>query len=127
MIKKPVTADEDFGSNEALILTPSALLAFLSQIEELDTKGNLSIEEGDGTLTVSIGDSTYVLESGASISDVEGDVVDSLDDINDDGYDEIDAETVEDESVEGGIIKELIKTLAVGGLVRLTKNALLNS
>lgn len=126
-MKRKIKASESILSEEALVLTPSALLAFLSEIEELDAQGTLSIEQNDGQLIVSIGESTYVLESADSPVAVDDDVVDTISELDEDGYDEIDAETIENEPVEGGIIKELIKTLAVGGLVRLTKNAIMKS
>ena len=113
----------------ALVLTPSALLAFLSQIEELSNAGDISVTEGENQLEVHIGPNAYVLESDESNTiEVDSEVVDEIDAINEEGYDEVDAEALGDETegIEGGIIKELIKTLAIGGLVRLTKNALTN-
>lgn len=116
-------------NNDVLILTGSALASFLSQIEEL--KGlDLEIEESSDKISVKIGDNTYDLESPEdSVVSVDSEVIDTIDDLNTDGYDEFDEEMAAeaDEVVEGGIIKELIKTLAVGGLVRLTKDAIANS
>lgn len=109
-----------------LILTPSALLAFLSEIEELQDY-SLSLSENEGELIVSIGDSQYILQSPEeSTVEIDTEVIEDIEDIDEDGYDEID-NYVEDEPVEGGIIKELAKTLLVGGLVRLTKNAIMKS
>lgn len=116
--------------NDTLVLTPSALLAFLSQVEELLDK-DIELFENEDSLEIRIGDATYNIESSASASiEVEEDVVEELDEINEDGYEEIDADDftevkeIEGDLVEGGIIKELVKTLAVGGLVRLTTNML---
>lgn len=113
-----------------LVLTPSGLLTFLSQIEELDTKGNLAITEDNDALEIAIGDSVYVLEC-TEESDVEVDpeVIETIQDINEEGYETFEEEIgeLDSEPVEGGIIKELAKTLAVGALVRLTKNAITNS
>lgn len=113
----------DENKESTLVLTPSALFGFLSQIEELKDK-EISFDEGEDQISIQIGESTYILESESDISDVSEELVDAIDDINVDCY----AETVEteDEPVEGGIIKELIKTLAIGGLVRLTKNAIMS-
>lgn len=112
--------------SETKVLTVSGLVSFLSEIEELQGK-DISVADEDSTLTISIGDSTYRIESPES-SEVEVDsaVVDTVDSIDEEGWDEI-ADVVEEaeEPVEGGIIKEVLKTLAIGGLVRLTKNAIM--
>lgn len=118
--------------NQKLVLTPSGLIAFLSQIEELDGKDSLAISEADdgSGLTVYIGDSTYRLQPEFdSEVEVAPEVVDELSSIDDSGYDDLgdDFEEIDDEAIEGGILKELIKTLAIGGLVRMTKNAIKNA
>ena len=113
-----------------LILTPSGLITFLSQIEELDGKDTLGIQESDNGLTVFIGDSVYQLNSELNSEvEVADEVVDELEHIDTEGYDDLGDEFEEypDEDIEGGIIKELIKTLAIGGLVRMTKNAIKNA
>lgn len=115
---------------ETKVLTISGLMAFLSQIEQL--KGlDMTVAEEDNGIVISIGEDTYLIESEPdSIVEVDGDVIDSVETINEDGWDDIEDDVVDefvegpDEAVEGGIIKELIKTLAIGGLVRLTKNAI---
>lgn len=120
--------------DEMLVLTPSGLVTFLTQIEELEGLDMaVSVNEAGGSIDVKIGESVYSIQSPQeSVIEVTDDVVDELDTINEEGYTEL-AETEgiemveDDEVVEGGIIKELIKTLAVGGLVRLTKNAIMNS
>ena len=120
-----------------LVLTPSALLAFLTAIEELAGK-DVSISEGTNDITVTIGDGTYVIESPlASEVEIDDEVIEEIDKIDDECYDEIDyieedyeeviGEIGDDRAVEGGVIKELAKTLLVGGLVRLTTNAIKNS
>lgn len=119
------------NENSKLVLTPSGLIAFLSQIEELDGKDSLAISEADdgSGLTIYIGDSTYRLQPEFdSEIEVSSEVVDEIADIDDSGYDDLgdDFEEV-DEDIEGGILKELIKTLAIGGLVRMTKNAIKNA
>lgn len=115
--------------NETLVLTPSALLAFLSQIEELKDL-DIELSQVGGSLDISIGNTTYTLLSpDDSVVEVDDIAVDEISEIDEQGYDEIEldeteSELVGGEAVEGGIIKELIKTLAIGGLVRLTKDAL---
>ena len=115
--------------NETLVLTPSALLAFLSQIEELKDL-DIELAQVEGSLDISIGNTTYTLLSpDDSVVEVNDMTIDEISEIDEQGYDEIEldeteSELVGGEAVEGGIIKELIKTLAIGGLVRLTKDAL---
>ena len=114
-------------NEETLILTPSALFDVLSQIEEL--KGHeIQVEQNDEGIYIQIDTNKYNLQPGTELSDVDDEIVDVIEDINEDGYEAIDnsEEYPDEEPVEGGIIKELIKTLAIGGLVRLTKNALSN-
>lgn len=120
-------------SQNMLVLTPSALLTFLAQIEELKT-AEISLVEDEDAIRVQIGDGTYVLESPqTSEVEISEDAVEELDSLNEEGYEQlaededINLEDVSGEEVEGGVIKELIKTLAVGGLVRLTKDAILKS
>lgn len=110
--------------DESKVLTISGLITFLSEIEQL--KGlDIGISESDDNLCINIGDDTYCIQSPEdSVVEVDSDVVDSIEEIDQEGWDEIPDVIEEDEPVEGGIIKELIKTLAIGGLVRLTKNAL---
>lgn len=113
-------------NNDMVVLTGSALITLLSQIEEL--KGlDLEITELDDYISVKIGENTYELEAPVeSTVSVDSETFDNIDELNTEGYEEFDDEMT-DEAVEGGIIKELIKTLAVGGLVRLTKDAIVNS
>lgn len=117
---------------DTLILTPSALFAFLSQIDELKDK-NIQVEDNGTSIQVSIGDSKYTLQPGTELSEVDPEVVDVIDEINEEGYTEAEDVSVENnlisegKAVEGGLLKEIIKTLAIGGLVRMTKNALIGS
>lgn len=125
---------DDQLKDNMLVLTPSALLTFLANIEELRDL-DIDMVESDSTIQVKIGESIYTLESPEdSEIQINGDAVEELDDINEEGYDELanedvidHLEEVEGDVVEGGVIKELIKTLAVGGLVRLTKGAIMDS
>ena len=117
---------------DTLILTPSALFAFLSQIDELKDK-DIQVEDNGTSIQVTIDGNKYTLQPGTELAEVDPEVVDTIDEINEDGYAETEAVTVEDQSVpegeavEGGLLKEIIKTLAIGGLVRMTKNALIGS
>lgn len=117
-------AQETNMENNEILFTPAALLDFLRQIDELSDK-DIIVNDTDATITVTIGDSTYSINTGnAEEVEVADEVVDEVAEINDTAYEEMDdvefTEISEEETVEGGIIKEALKTLAVGGLVRLT-------
>lgn len=110
--------------NSQVLLTPSSLLDFLIQIDEL---GDLQIsvaETPDGNIQVVIGDSIYSIDcSYAEDVPVTNEAVDQVSDINEEAYEDIvesdDAVESLDEDVSAGIVKELVKTLAIGGLARL--------
>ena len=109
--------------NNEILLTPAALLDFLRQVDELADK-DIILDEDGSAITVTIGNSTYTInKSEAEEVEVPDDVVDEVAEINENTYSEIDDieydETGDGEVVEGGLIKEALKTLAVGGLVRL--------
>lgn len=113
-------------SLSTILFTPAALLDFLSSIEELSDVDIGVTESIDGSIQVSIGDSTYSIDtSDATDVNVDPEVIDEVDELNQDTYEELSAdyEDVPDD-VEGGIIKEALKTLLVGGLVRMGVNAL---
>jgi hypothetical protein len=111
--------------NNEILLTPAALLDFLRQIDELADK-DISVDDTGSALNITIGDSSYSIDFGdAETVEVPDDVVEEVAEINENTYEEIDdveytEVSDEEEVVEGGVIKELLKTLAVGGMVRLT-------
>lgn len=111
-----------------IVLTPAALMEFLIQVEELSGQDVGVSETLDGNIQVTIGDSVYVIDcQDAEDVNVSDKVVTEVSDINDKAYDNIinEYDSVSDDSpVEGGILKELVKTLAVGGLVRMGGSAL---
>lgn len=112
--------------DQSFVLTPSGLVSFLSEIEEL-RNSDIAIDESTTGLKIRIGNSTYDIQSpsGSEVS-VNEDVMEEIDEIDDNGWNDVDVE-IEDEPIEGGLLKEALKTLAIGGLVRLTKDALLKS
>lgn len=112
---------------EQLLLTPSALLSILVQVDELKDKNIQVVETLDGNLQVTIGDSNYeIVEDDLVELEVPGEVVEEVEDLNESTY--VDLQECEEvelcDSVEGGILSEIFKTLAVGGLVRLTTKML---
>jgi len=110
------------------LFTPSALLDFLTSIDELKEKP-ISIEEQDSVIAVTIGDNTYNIDKSASTEiAVEEDTVEEIATANEEGYIEVEeSNDVEiSDPVEGGVIKGLIKTLMLGGLVSMTARAIKN-
>lgn len=110
--------------NNEILLTPAALLDFLRQVDELADK-DISVDETGSTLTVTIGESTYDIDlNQAETVEVPDEVVDEVADVADEAYADlgkagVDVTDIDEDVVEGGIISEALKTLAVGGLVRL--------
>ena len=110
--------------NNEILLTPAALLDFLRQVDELADK-DISVDETGSTLTVTIGESTYGIDlNQAETVEVPDEVVDEVADVADEAYAElgeagVDVTDIDEDVVEGGLISEALKTLAVGGLVRL--------
>ena len=118
---------------EQQLFTPAALLSLLSQIDELKDKQLELTETLDGTMQLCIGDSVYAIEDVAPVVfEVEPEVVEQVDDLNEETYSdmqeigEVEMFDTEDDDIpiEGGILSELFKTLAVGGMVRLTSKML---
>lgn len=125
--------------NNEILFTPAALLDFLRQIDEL-ADYDINVFDNEEFALITIGDSQYRIDfKNAEPIEVPEEVVEEVTDIVEDTYDELGAEGVElhdvkdvaitedgnvEEVVEGGVIKELLKTLAVGGMVRLTGKVL---
>lgn len=111
-----------------ILFTPSALLDFLIQIDELKDKVVSVTETADGDLQVEIGDSAYIVKTdSAKDVDVEQQAAEQVADLNMDAYSDIVEENsdtnFEDVNVEAGILAEIAKTLAIGGLARLNGKA----
>lgn len=114
--------------NSEIVFTSAALLEFLLNVEELNDRSIGVSETLDGNIQVSIGDSIYVIDcSEVEEVTVSDEAVEVVADINDQAYADLlgedDVQPAEIEEVEGGILKELAKTLAVGGLARLSGKA----
>lgn len=112
--------------NYQIMLTPAALLDFLTQISELDEYDISVSETGEGDIAVNIGDSCYMIDSShAEDIEVPDAAVEEAADINDDAFEDIvdSSDDFESVDVEGGLIYETLKTLAIGGLARLAGKA----
>ena len=115
---------------ESVVFTPASLIDLLSKVDELKDYDIGISETIDGQIQLNIGSSLYIIDTNNSTDiSVDDQVVESVEDTNLEAYENLD-ESVDvvvpgegDEPVESGIIKELAKTLLVGGLVRLTAGA----
>jgi len=120
--------------NQETLFTAAAVLDLLRQIDELSDK-DIDVFDNQSFALITIGDNQYHIDyNTAEEVEVPEEAVDEVTDIIEDTYDELGASGVEYEEVtdlevnedgkldvvEGGIIKEALKTLAIGGLVRLT-------
>lgn len=113
--------------DEELLFTSAALLDLFTQIEELDDK-DISISEFDDQILLTIGSSSYSLKpKDATNVEVDEQSLEEIDDSCSDLYEELEAGRgieLSDEVIESGPIKELLKTLLIGGMVRLGKKLL---
>ena len=107
-----------------IVLTPAALLDLLSKIDEL-SQYNLGLTESiSGGLQLQIGNSIYNIDAENAVDvKVSDEVVDTVGEVNSEAYDNIEES---EDYIESGIIKELAKTLLIGGLVRLSGKLLRN-
>lgn len=118
--------------NEQLLFTSASVLDLLVQIDELKDK-DIFISDTANGFTVNIGESTYVIKPEAPVEvEVDEEVVDEVADAIIDTYEDmadeekinIEEHEFNDEPVEGGPIFSLLKTLAVGGMVKMAGKAL---
>ena len=109
---------------DSIVFTPAALLDLLSKIDELSDY-NISVTQTfDNQIQITIGDSTYIIDDENVTSvNVDESVVGAVEDANEEAYENLDESfevSYDDETpIESGIIKEIAKTLLVGGMVRL--------
>lgn len=116
---------------DEIVFTTSSLIDLLSQIDELKDLDVGILEEPNGTLQLNVGNSSYSIDTTyAEEVEAPAEVVDEIGDVNDEAYTTLSDTTdvsivgVGEEAVESGILKELAKTLAIGGMVRLSANIL---
>nr|DAK99557.1 MAG TPA: hypothetical protein [Caudoviricetes sp.] len=123
-LKKVIKAAE--GEYSQILFTPSSLVDFLTQVDELKDV-NIGVNDDGENVSISIGDSTYQINPKSVTNiDVSDDDLDQACQANESNYDELEESgSIElNDSVESGIIKQLLKTLAIGGIVRLAAKEL---
>jgi len=113
---------------EEIVFTSSALLELLSQIPEFDEHRLAISETLDGNIQLQVDDSYYVLQTNQSDVPVDEATVDTIAEINDDVYEDLveteGEDNLPDDYIESGIIKEALKTLLLGGMIRLSSKLL---
>lgn len=100
---------------EEVVLTSVGILELLSQIDELSDY-DIDVTDNNGKITISIGDSIYDIQKPSNTVEVPEEAVAEIADIADDAVSDIEPT---DTTIESGIIKEALKTLLLGGAVRL--------
>lgn len=106
-----------------VVFTPASVLSLLTKIDELKDVNIGMTETMDGKIQLSVGESVYELEPEVDTSvQVDDSVVDKIEDVNQQTYEDLaeDGEVELQEEVTGGVLKEIAKTLLLGGMVRLT-------
>ena len=106
-----------------VVFTPASVLSLLTKIDELKDVNIGMTETMDGKLQLSVGESVYELEPEVDTSvQVDDSVVDKIEDVDQQTYEHLaeDGEVELQEEVTGGVLKEIAKTLLLGGIVRLT-------
>lgn len=110
-----------------LLFTPASILEILNQIDELKEYDLGVVETLDGKLQVQVGTSFYEFDSSnAEEIIVPEQVIDLVEEVNEDAYTElVDSEGYESEEykedVEAGLVKEAIKSMLLGGALKLVK------
>lgn len=130
--------------DEEILFTSAAILDLLSQIDELADK-DLHIDKTiDNKIRLTIGSSVYEISNEPNTTiEVSEETVDDINEATVDAYQELLDRPIEYKSdisednnsvtqipedaepIQGGIIKEAIKSLLLGGMIRFAKNRLL--
>ena len=110
---------------DQLVFTSASILDLLSSIDELKDK-NINLTETESGISITIGESTYEINTADAVEvEVDEEVVEEIDEVTSEAYSELSDNGVDvQDEVEGGPIKELIKTLMLGGMVKMTANML---
>ncbi len=108
---------------DKLLFSAASILSLLAQVEEFKDF-NIGITETlDGKIQLQVDDSVYELipdESTAVDAPVEDEVIEDVETAQEEAYQDLASEGIEiDTPIESGLIKEALKTIALGGMVRL--------
>lgn len=130
--------------DEEILFTSAAILDLLSQIDELADKDLHIGKTIDNKIQLTIGSSVYEISNEPDTTiEVSEETVDDINEATIDAYQELLDRPIEYKSdisednnsvtqipedaepIQGGIIKEAIKSLLLGGMIRFAKNRLL--
>lgn len=117
---------------DEILFTPVAVLNLLHSISELEGCDIELVETSEGKIQFAINESLYNVDtSSAVVIDAPEETVAEVQEVNDSEYSDIvdssytaDMVSIGNEDINSGIVKEVAKTLLVGGLVRLTSKLL---
>ena len=121
------------NESEEILFTSGAILDLLSQIDELKNVDVGVTDSGNGTIQISVGDSVYNVSTNNAVDvSVDDETLGIVEDANVDAFDGIQEDNLELEisdeypydAIEGGVFKEVAKTLLIGGMIRLTNKLL---
>lgn len=104
---------------EEVVFTSAGLVDLLAQIDELSDK-NINMSDNNGAITLTIGDSSYSIKKPTDVVEISEQALSEITEIADDAINDIDNSS----PIESGIVKEALKTLLVGGAVRLVAKIL---
>ena len=109
-----------------IIFTPAGVLELLTQIDELSAYDIGITETMDGQLQLQIGSSIYHIQTDNTPKVfVANDVADSVNDINESAYQELveseGFEQTDKEPVRAGLLSTVVKSLLLGGAIKLIK------
>lgn len=121
---------------DEVMFTSASVLDLLLQIEELQDYSIGMNETLDGQLQLQVGDSVYTINnSNCTTVEVDDWVVGQIDKTTDEAYQDIVDQTMdisdlpqyeeEIDTIEGSFIKEIAKSLTLGGLIRFAGKHLL--
>lgn len=116
------------SNTDDVLFTPASILQLLSQVEEFEDFDLGLYLTPDKRLVLEVDDSHYEIISEGELDEVvlevDQEVIDEIEEVNERSYQNIVSENDSVEPIESGVIKEVLKTLAIGGLVRLGKSYL---
>lgn len=105
---------------EETLFTPAAVMELLAGIEEL-SEYDIGFEYNESSsIDFIIGDSVYSINDDAVEIEVDEQDLSLVTEVNNETLNEFDG----DSEIESGLIKEIAKTLTIGGLIRLVKKIL---
>ncbi len=113
---------------DEIVFTPAAVLDFMRQIDELKDVDISLVDDPGSSIQFQIGSSAYTINTN-NVTDIKvsEDIVEEVSDANVSAYSDMESSDVqvdELEDIKSGLLKEIGKTLLIGGLVRLTNKLL---